>query len=140
MVSARIPATVSATQRSVVGSAAGFLAGVVSLTLSLGDIWTISALVIPAMIFCFSNGVAGPAAQTGAMSAIKEIAGTASGPSMFLGMTFAGIATQVLSANGNSTPMDASVSLALFTLLSLAAALTTIKKDEDSSQLSNKNA
>lgn len=118
-------------QRLIVGSLFGCLGGVAAVAFSLASIWTLLALVIPAMVFSFSNGVSSPAAQTGSIAAIKELSGTAAGFSMFLSMVFASLSTQLLSTFNDGTPVALTVGFSILTVLSFLAAISIVAVKEN---------
>ena len=86
------------------------------------NIWTLAALIFPTMLFSICYGITSPAAQTGAMSAIKELAGTAAGLCMFISMILASLSTQLVSEFNDGTPPTVTASVMLLAFLSLIAA------------------
>lgn len=126
----RLPQSLSLRRRLLLGSIIGFIFSLLALTLSLINIWSIPALVIPTMVFSIFYGITSPAAQAGAIGAIKPLAGTAAGLSMFISMLLASVATQFIAEFNSGTPLVITFSLALLALLSLISAIVTLKKSE----------
>ncbi|HGE6461959.1 TPA: MFS transporter [Klebsiella pneumoniae] len=123
----RLPQSISLQRRLLLGSIAGFIFSLIALTLSLVNAWSIPAMVIPTMAFSFFYGITSPAAQAGAIGAIKSLAGTAAGLSMFISMFLASLATQFIAEFNSGSPLVISFSLFLLTFLSLIFAIITLK-------------
>ncbi|HEX8554442.1 MAG TPA: multidrug effflux MFS transporter [Sphingomonas sp.] len=119
----RMPDTIGLSRRALLGSAAGFAAAGAGLALALAGTWTVWALVAPAALFALATGVTMPASQAGAMNAVPELSGTASGLSGFMGTALAAAATQVVGTASNGTPLPVAWGLALLAAASLVAAL-----------------
>ncbi|HBX5720555.1 TPA: MFS transporter [Klebsiella pneumoniae] len=126
----RLPQSISLQRRLLLGSIAGFIFSLIALTLSLVNSWSIPAMVIPTMAFSFFYGITSPAAQAGAIGAIKSLAGTAAGLSMFISMFLASLATQFIAEFNSGSPLVISFSLFLLTFLSLIFAIITLKKPQ----------
>jgi DHA1 family bicyclomycin/chloramphenicol resistance-like MFS transporter len=126
----RLPQSISLQRRLLLGSIAGFIFSLIALTLSLVNAWSIPAMVIPTMAFSFFYGITSPAAQAGAIGAIKSLAGTAAGLSMFISMFLASLATQFIAEFNSGSPLVISFSLFLLTFLSLIFAIITLKKPQ----------
>ncbi|MCC8380401.1 MFS transporter [Xenorhabdus sp. PB30.3] len=126
----RLPQSLSLRRRLLLGSIAGFIFSLVALTLSLVNVWSIPALVLPTMVFSIFYGITSPAAQAGAIGAIKPLAGTAAGLSMFISMLLASFATQFIAEFNSGTPLVITFSVALLAFLSLISAIITLKKPE----------
>jgi len=89
------------------------------------SVWTLSplALFIPGCLVTFSQGLALPNAQAGAMNVDPALAGTAAGVGAFMQMFSAGVFSQLYGflSNGTPTPMIAVVCLA--SILTLVAGI-----------------
>jgi DHA1 family bicyclomycin/chloramphenicol resistance-like MFS transporter len=79
------------------------------------------SLFLPGLFLTFSQGIALPYAQVGAMATIPRLAGTAAGVGVFMQNMGAAVFTQLygLFANGTPSPMVAIVGLS--GILGLAA-------------------
>lgn len=122
LTASRLPDTLKLWRRALVGSAAGLAAAGVGLALALGGIWTVWALVAPAAAFGFATGITMPASQAGAIGAVPELSGTASGLSGFFGTFLAAGATQVVGSLSDGTPLPVAIGMAALAASSLAAA------------------
>ena len=94
------------------------LAGAVALAAACWlDGPTPLGIFIPGFVMTFSQGLALPSAQSGAIAVDKDLAGTASGIGVFMQMFFGAAASQLtgLFADGTANPM-------IFVVLPLAAA------------------
>lgn len=123
----RMPDTISLSRRALLGSAAGFAVAGVGLAFVLAGTWTVWALVAPAALFALATGVTMPASQAGAMNAIPELSGTASGLSGFLGTALAAAATQVVGSASDGTPLPVAWGLAVLAAASLIAAILAFR-------------
>ncbi|MBG2205240.1 hypothetical protein I4519_27165 [Klebsiella pneumoniae] len=81
-------------------------------------------------VIYYSAQLFSPAAQAGAIGAIKSLAGTAAGLSMFISMFLAILATQFIAEFNSGSPLVISFSLFLLTFLSLIFAIITLKKPQ----------
>lgn len=125
LLASRIPPRYSLIQRLLVGSIVACSGSLIAFSLSILNVWTLAALILPIMLFSICYGITSPAAQTGAMSAIKELTGTAAGLCMFISMILASLSTQLVSAFNDGTPLTITTSLMMLASLSLIAAFIT---------------
>lgn len=121
LLTTRLPEGVSLEQKVVAGSALALAAATVALGLALAGVWTVWALIGPAVFLGMANGLAMPSAQAGAVGAVPRLAGTASGLSGFLGTAVAAVATQAAGMLQNGTPYPIVGIMALASALALAA-------------------
>lgn len=122
----RMPDAMGLSRRAVLGSLVGVAAAGAGLVLALTGTSTAWALIAPAALFALATGVTMPASQAGAMNAVPELSGTASGLSGFLGTVLAAAATQALGSNSDGTPLPVAWGLACLAAASLAAALLAL--------------
>ena len=103
------------------GSVLSITTILVQAALLLSGVVTPWSLFIPGLFLTFSQGIALPYAQVGAMETIPRLAGTAAGVGVFMQNMGAALFTQLygLVANGTPAPMVAIV--ALSGILGLAA-------------------
>lgn len=106
----------------LVGTALGLAATVWALLLALAGVWTVAAIIAPAALLGVANGIAMPNAQAGAMAAVKNLSGTASGLSGFLGTIIGAAATQAVAMLLDGTPYPIVVAMAGRSALALGAA------------------
>jgi DHA1 family bicyclomycin/chloramphenicol resistance-like MFS transporter len=123
----RLPDSVRLSRRALVGSAVGFAALAAGLALALTGVWTVWALIAPAALFALATGVTMPASQAGAMGAVPELSGTASGLSGFLGTAVAAAATQVVGSLSDGTPLPVAWAVAGLAAASLVAAMLAFR-------------
>jgi len=119
----RLPASLRLSRRAMAGSLAGVAATTVAAALALGDVWTVAAVVAPAAAFGFATGITMPASQAGAIGAVPELSGTASGLSGFLGTILGAAAAQVVGLLSDGTPVPVALAMAAMALASCAAAV-----------------
>jgi DHA1 family bicyclomycin/chloramphenicol resistance-like MFS transporter len=113
-------------RRVIGGSLLALAATLAALVLALGGVWTAWALVAPAAVLGFSCGVTMPAAQAGAISAVPDLTGTASGLSGFLGTIIGAAVTQILGSLADGTPMPLVVVLVACTAGALTCAVVAL--------------
>ena len=112
------------TERLVLlGSAVALAASLIAAALAFGGAWTVWALIGPAALVGYANGLSMPSAQAGAVSVLPELAGTASGLSGFMGTMLGALATQVVGTLQNGTPYPIVAGMAVASAGALAAAL-----------------
>ena len=127
LVATRLPDALALWRRAIAGSALALLAAGAGLGLALAGVWEPWALVAPAAVFALATGVTMPASQAGAIGAVPDLAGTASGLAGFLGTLTAAIATQVVGAASDGTPVPVVVGMAALAALSLLAAVVAFR-------------
>jgi DHA1 family bicyclomycin/chloramphenicol resistance-like MFS transporter len=126
LLAVRLPTTVTLGRRVIGGSLLALAATLAALVLALGGVWTAWALVAPAAVLGFSCGVTMPAAQAGAISAVPDLTGTASGLSGFLGTIIGAAVTQILGSLADGTPMPLVVVLVACTAGALTCAVVAL--------------
>ena len=122
LVATRLPDSLRLWRRALLGSAVALAAAIGALALALGGVWAPWALIAPAAAFAFATGITMPASQAGAIGAVPELAGTASGLAGFLGTFVAALATQVVGALSDGTPVPVAAGMAALAAASLLAA------------------
>ena len=127
LLAARLPDAVPLRRRAVLGSAVALAAALGALALALGGVWAPWALIGPAALFALATGVTMPASQAGAIGAVPALAGTASGLAGFMGTLVAALATQVVGALSDGTPVPVATSLAALAAASLLAAVVAFR-------------
>ena len=80
-------------------------------------------LFIPGFFITFSQGIALPSAQTGAIGTTRTLAGTAAGIGVFMQMFWPGVFIQLYGAISDGTPMPIALTVYLAALLSLIFAV-----------------
>ena len=123
----RLPDALALWRRAIGGSALGLLAAGAAVALALAGVWAPWALIAPAAAFALATGVTMPASQAGAIGAVPELSGTASGLAGFLGTFLAAIATQVVGALSDGTPVPVSLGMAALAGASLLAAVVAFR-------------
>jgi DHA1 family bicyclomycin/chloramphenicol resistance-like MFS transporter len=95
------------------GSVLSMITVSVQAALLLSDVVAPWSLFLPGFFLTFSQGIALPYAQVGAMGTIPRLAGTAAGAGVFMQNMGAALFTQLygLVANGTPAPMMAVVAL-----------------------------
>ena len=135
LTASRMPASFRLWRRALVGSAAALAATGAALALALAGVWTAWALVAPAAAFAFATGITMPASQAGAIGAVPQLSGTASGLSGFLGTLAAAGATQVVGALSDGTPVPVAAGMAALAAASLVAAAVAFRRVEPAARV-----
>jgi DHA1 family bicyclomycin/chloramphenicol resistance-like MFS transporter len=131
LLATRLPPSIPLTRRAVVGSAAGLVAVGVGLALAVQGAWTLPALIGPATAYAFATGVTMPASQAGAIGAVPELSGTASGFSGFLGTLIGAGSTQIVGSLSNGTPVPVMVGMGVLALASLGVTLVAFRSGSE---------
>jgi len=129
LLSGRLPDSVLLAQRLKWGSLLGAIFSFAGLVLTLIAPLSLYVLVIPAMLFCFFFGVTAPVAQTNAIGANRELAGTAAGLCMFISMVLASIATQFAAEVNDGSPHILMGSVACLAVIAFILALKGSKPE-----------
>lgn len=122
LIASHLPTTINLWRRATWGSVLALAAAGAGLALAFGGIWTVAAVIGPATAFAFATGITMPASQAGAIGAVRNLAGTASGLSGFLGTFLAAGSTQVVGLGSDGTPVPVAVAMTILAAASLAAA------------------
>lgn len=125
LLAARLPDSLDDARRLRLGSVVGLAAAGIGAALAMSGVWTLPALIAPAMLFAASVGVTMPASLAGAIGVEPALAGTASGLAGFLGTGLAAAATQVAGAASDGSPLPVALGMAGLAAASMAAALIT---------------
>lgn len=103
------------------GAMVAFAGTATMSALALAGAWHPLALFIPGMAIGFANAIAAPSSTIGAISRDPEIAGAASGLFGFLQLVTAAVATQVVAALTDRTPVPLALVLLVLCLVALLA-------------------
>jgi DHA1 family bicyclomycin/chloramphenicol resistance-like MFS transporter len=97
-------------------------AGVAAMAaFAVAGIWHPLTLFVPGMLLGFANAIAAPSSTIGAIAAVPAIAGEASGLLGFLQLVTAAMATQVVAAFTEHSPVPLSMVLLVLCLVALVA-------------------
>ena len=127
LLATRLPDALALWRRALIGSAVALAAAGAALALALGGVWAPWALIGPAALFALATGVTMPASQAGAIGAIPQLSGTASGLAGFMGTLVGALATQVVGALSDGTPVPVAVGMAGLAAASLLAAVVAFR-------------
>jgi MFS transporter, DHA1 family, multidrug resistance protein len=119
----RLSARLTLDQVVLLGSLTALTASGAALGMALAGVWTIWALVLPAMLLAATLGFAMPSAQAGAVAAMPELAGTASGLAGFVVTVLGAAATQIVGNLYDGTPYPIAGVMTLASTLAVGAAL-----------------
>jgi DHA1 family bicyclomycin/chloramphenicol resistance-like MFS transporter len=122
----RLSSRVRIDRMVLLGSVVALAASAAALGLALGGIWTVWGLIGPAAAIGFANGLSMPSAQAGAVASVPELAGTASGLAGFLGTLIGAVATQIVGAFQDATPLPIAVAMTLASVCALLAAWSAL--------------
>jgi MFS transporter, DHA1 family, multidrug resistance protein len=105
LISSRLAGRVSIERMVVVGAAINLVTVAVQAAIILGFALTPEAIFIPGLFVTFSQGLALPNAQAGAMQTEPDLAGTASGVGVFCQSLASAVFAQLYGVFANGTPL-----------------------------------
>ena len=104
------------------GALASLVGAASLLTLVLRDVWHPAALFVPGMLICGGNALSAPNSTTGAINAMRDVAGAASGLLGFLQLLVGAAGTQIVAYLANGTPYPLATTIAVLNV----GAITTL--------------
>ena len=115
IITVRLVAKVGADRLLAAGTALGMLAGTVMAALALAGVLSVSAIIVPYLLFLITVGFTQPAAIAGAVGPFARIAGTASALFGFVQLAFGSLAGYVVGRLYDGTPIPMALAIGLGT-------------------------
>ncbi len=98
------------------GTATACVGSVALLGLALAGVWHPAALFLPGMLVCGANALSAPNSTSGAINAMRDVAGAASGLLGFLQLLTGAVATQLVAVLADATPYPLAFAIAILNL------------------------
>lgn len=98
------------------GTVTACVGSVALLGLALAGVWHPAALFLPGMLVCGANALSAPNSTSGAINAMRDVAGAASGLLGFLQLLTGAVATQLVAVLADATPYPLAFAIAILNL------------------------